>query len=545
MLEDNPYGLLRYEGEPLPTLYSLDAAGRRARGGASDLVIYLGTFSKILSPGLRLGWAVAPRPVLEKLNLGKQGADLCSSPVTQLFVAAYFDERDARRAPAGWRTWSGCKDLYRTPPRRDARGARASTSASSATLDRAAGRAVHLGDARRAHRHDRPARAGAESEGVAFVPGRAAYVDGRSGASSMRLNFAGVPEEDIREGIRRIGRAMREQRRPARHADRRPGRRSRRGAGRSRGTTASAARRGRAELPRSPTSSTLPRRDGAAARRRGRRAGPMSARAAGRRAEGRPLAGAHGVAALGRAGQERARAARPRGASRSTPARSWWRSCARREPDAAFIALHGRDGEDGTVQGLLEAIGIPYTGSGPAACMRCTDKVLAKHLMREAGIPTPDFHSFTRERRSRSSARRAALADVERGLGFPLVVKPASQGSALGVKFARAERGAAGRAGRRVLLRPQGPARALRQGPRPGRVGARRRRRASEPRGAAGRRGGPARGGLLRLRVALRDRDDHVRVPGGAAPRRRPRAPRSSRSRPTGCSAATASRAST
>ncbi|HYB24475.1 MAG TPA: PLP-dependent aminotransferase family protein, partial [Solirubrobacteraceae bacterium] len=75
VLEDNPYGLLRYEGEPLPTLYSLDAQAA-ARGGAADLVIYLGTFSKILSPGLRLGWAVAPRPVLEKLNLGKQGADL-------------------------------------------------------------------------------------------------------------------------------------------------------------------------------------------------------------------------------------------------------------------------------------------------------------------------------------------------------------------------------------------------------------------------------------------------------------------------------------
>ena len=95
VLEDNPYGLLRYEGEALPTLYSLDASDG-SDGTSSDLVIYLGTFSKILSPGLRLGWAVAPRPVLEKLNLGKQGADLCSSPVTQLFVAAYFKDRDWR-----------------------------------------------------------------------------------------------------------------------------------------------------------------------------------------------------------------------------------------------------------------------------------------------------------------------------------------------------------------------------------------------------------------------------------------------------------------
>src|SRR5215217_5924826 len=64
VLEDNPYGLLRYEGDAQPTLYALD-------GG--EYVIYLGTFSKILSPGLRLGWTAAPRPVLEKMNMGKGG----------------------------------------------------------------------------------------------------------------------------------------------------------------------------------------------------------------------------------------------------------------------------------------------------------------------------------------------------------------------------------------------------------------------------------------------------------------------------------------
>jgi D-alanine-D-alanine ligase len=105
-------------------------------------------------------------------------------------------------------------------------------------------------------------------------------------------------------------------------------------------------------------------------------------------------------------------------------------------PDVAFIALHGRDGEDGTVQGLLEAIGIPYTGSGPSACMRATDKALAKYLMREAGIPTPDFSAF-KESAIKDLGVAAALPDVESRLGFPLVVKPSSQGSALGVKFAR------------------------------------------------------------------------------------------------------------
>jgi D-alanine-D-alanine ligase len=106
------------------------------------------------------------------------------------------------------------------------------------------------------------------------------------------------------------------------------------------------------------------------------------------------------------------------------------------EPEVAFIALHGRDGEDGTLQGLLEAVGVPYTGSGPAACMCATDKVLAKHLMRGAGIPTPQFH-FLRETSIKELGAAAAIGDIERGLGFPLVVKPAVGGSALGVKFAR------------------------------------------------------------------------------------------------------------
>jgi D-alanine-D-alanine ligase len=106
------------------------------------------------------------------------------------------------------------------------------------------------------------------------------------------------------------------------------------------------------------------------------------------------------------------------------------------EADAALIALHGPDGEDGTMQALLEAIGMPYTGSGPAACMCCTDKVLAKHLMRSAAIPTPSFHSL-REASIKELGAADALGRVEATLGFPLVVKPASQGSALGVKFAR------------------------------------------------------------------------------------------------------------
>ncbi len=106
------------------------------------------------------------------------------------------------------------------------------------------------------------------------------------------------------------------------------------------------------------------------------------------------------------------------------------------QPDVAFIAMHGRDGEDGTIQELLEILGIPFTGSGVLACSRATDKVLAKHLMIEAGIPTPEFFAFS-ETAFRELGAADALPAIEERLDFPIVVKPSSQGSALGIKFAR------------------------------------------------------------------------------------------------------------
>jgi D-alanine-D-alanine ligase len=104
-------------------------------------------------------------------------------------------------------------------------------------------------------------------------------------------------------------------------------------------------------------------------------------------------------------------------------------------PDIAFIAMHGRDGEDGTVQEILELVGVPYTASGPSACMRCMDKVLAKHTLRDAGLPTPDFYAFSQTAFESLGAARA-LPAIEERLDFPIVVKPAAQGSALGIRFA-------------------------------------------------------------------------------------------------------------
>ncbi|HKA66470.1 MAG TPA: D-alanine--D-alanine ligase [Solirubrobacterales bacterium] len=104
-------------------------------------------------------------------------------------------------------------------------------------------------------------------------------------------------------------------------------------------------------------------------------------------------------------------------------------------PDVAFVAMHGVGGEDGTAQELLEILGIPFTGPGAAACARCMDKSLAKHAIREAGLPTPDWFAFS-ETAFRELGAADALGEIERRLGFPLVVKPSRGGSSLGVKFA-------------------------------------------------------------------------------------------------------------
>jgi 2-aminoadipate transaminase len=193
VLEDNPYGLLRYEGDPLPTLRSLD-------GGA--FVIYLGTFSKILSPGIRLGWGVAPRPVQEKMNLGKQESDLCSSSLSQLFVTEYFSE-------GRWQDYVlSLRDVYRR--RRDTMlDALAEHFPAEATWTHPQG-GLFVWATLPDYIDTTDLLALALQSNVAFVPGRAAYLDGRGG-SSMRLNFSGVDEHAIREGVRRIGEVVREQ----------------------------------------------------------------------------------------------------------------------------------------------------------------------------------------------------------------------------------------------------------------------------------------------------------------------------------------------
>ncbi len=193
VVEDNPYGLLRYSGETLPPLYQLD-------GG--DFVIYIGTLSKILSPGIRLGWAVAPPPVMEKIVLGKQASDLCTSTLTQYFVREYFAERR-------WREYiDDLVGIYRG--RRDTmlESLREHFPAQATWTEPEGGLFIWATLPEYIDTSDLLAKA--LREDVAFVPGQAAYVDGR-GRNSMRLNFSGIDDAEIREGIRRIGRVISEQ----------------------------------------------------------------------------------------------------------------------------------------------------------------------------------------------------------------------------------------------------------------------------------------------------------------------------------------------
>lgn len=96
----------------------------------------------------------------------------------------------------------------------------------------------------------------------------------------------------------------------------------------------------------------------------------------------------------------------------------------------AFIALHGRGGEDGTVQGALDLAGIPYTGSGVLGCAIAMDKWRSKALCRTAGVPTPE----ARQVASRDEARAAAT-----DIGLPVVIKPVHEGSSIGVSMVHGE----------------------------------------------------------------------------------------------------------
>ncbi len=207
LVEDDPYGALRYEGEHLPPLVALDAdfqteVGLNGRGFMAGNVIYLGTFSKTLAPGLRLGWVVAPIEVIDQLVMAKQGTDLHSSSFDQLLAyealkTGFLDEhigkirqvygarRDVMLAALGRYFPDGCSWTH--PEGGLFLWARVPEWLDTGEL---------LQDAVAAK--------------VAFVPGFAFYPDASRGRNTMRLNFSNAQPEQIEEGIRRLGRLLKE-----------------------------------------------------------------------------------------------------------------------------------------------------------------------------------------------------------------------------------------------------------------------------------------------------------------------------------------------
>jgi len=114
-----------------------------------------------------------------------------------------------------------------------------------------------------------------------------------------------------------------------------------------------------------------------------------------------------------------------------------------RQPDICWLALHGKEGEDGTVQRLLDLIGIPYTGTAAFDCELAFDKVLAKDVLRRAGVPTPSW-VVIEGWALRDLGAGAALATAVERIGLPCIVKPSRSGSALGVSAVEREADLAG-----------------------------------------------------------------------------------------------------
>ena len=108
----------------------------------------------------------------------------------------------------------------------------------------------------------------------------------------------------------------------------------------------------------------------------------------------------------------------------------------REKVDLVYIALHGKYGEDGTVQELLEILDLPYTGPGVFSSILAFDKVLSKEIFRREEIPTPDFYALSTGAFKEMGAS-SALGEVLKKIGLPLIVKPSCQGSALGIKLVK------------------------------------------------------------------------------------------------------------
>lgn len=191
VIEDDPYGELVYvDGADTTAMKSRDREGR---------VLYLGSFSKVLAPGLRCGWMIAPPALLERLEIAKQAADLCSGMLDQSIVEEIVSGGELapqiERVRAFYR---GKRGVMIEELERHFAGRARWTSADGGlftfvTMAEGIDTAARIGDA--------------VAAGVAYIPGAPFFVDG-SGSNTMRLTFAKESDERIREGVARLARVL-------------------------------------------------------------------------------------------------------------------------------------------------------------------------------------------------------------------------------------------------------------------------------------------------------------------------------------------------
>ena len=192
IIEDNPYGMLRFEGKPIDNLFKID----------NENVMYVGSISKIFSPGLRVGWVAAHSSIIEKLGYGKQSSDLCSSSLTQMIAHEYFSKTD----------WRGNVTKL-VKKYREHRNAMAATiddlfPPESSRSEPSGG--FYFWSTLPKYMNTTDLLAEAINNKVAFVPGKAFYPDDR-GKNEMRLAFCTVEPDEIAEGIKRLANIIKSQ----------------------------------------------------------------------------------------------------------------------------------------------------------------------------------------------------------------------------------------------------------------------------------------------------------------------------------------------
>jgi 2-aminoadipate transaminase len=195
IVEDDPYGKLRFDGDALPTIHSLDKGEGR--------VIYLGTFSKILVPGFRLAWSVAPPDVTRKMVISKQSVDLCTNAFTQYIAADLLGSGLIdKHLPEIIKLYRGKRDIM-------LKGMDRHFPKESTRWTRSQGGLFTWAELPRHVNTIEMLKAAIERD-VAYVPGKSFYPDPKEGFNTMRLNFSHPTDEKMKAGVERLGEVIAE-----------------------------------------------------------------------------------------------------------------------------------------------------------------------------------------------------------------------------------------------------------------------------------------------------------------------------------------------